>query len=260
MPVLAEGANTAEFVKDLITNIATYPDDIDSNPILDLTNPTLKSYFNGTRSISKTASKINKFIDDEKFINYINSASDGAVASICTELTPYCPGINNFNTAEICATLFKSILLESANTSKNKKATPAKCKSDQEAKEAKLEDKYGVRLLVEANGTCQNDNCCQPLYVTNNRKSTMSYKITQINPSLPSYSFENLIALCPKCNSKYILSANDADIKRMNEIKKTLMDESDARETLSDSKVEDGVDRVLRKLQNTSQDELVPLN
>lgn len=73
-------------------------------------------------------------------------------------------------------------------------------------------------------------------------------------------SYENLIALCPKCKNKYLLSPSQDDIKRMADIKRHLMLEANAIEALADSKIEEGVNRVLRKISTTPFTELIPLN
>lgn len=263
MPILGSGANTAEFTKELFSNITTFPDDMDGdyNPIHDVTSSALKSYFNGTRPISSMAKKINKYIDIDRFENYINSANEDAQSSIGSKLSEYFPDINAFNTPEKCAKIFKDILIESATSGKNKKATSTSSKSGQLISVDVLKNEFGLRLILESNGICPNDNCYQPLYVTsNNGKTAANYEIAQIDPKLKPDSYENLIALCPKCKNKYLLSPSQDDIKRMADIKRHLMLEANAIEALADSKIEEGVNRVLRKISTTPFTELIPLN
>ncbi|MBT2146251.1 hypothetical protein KKZ20_16895 [Clostridioides difficile] len=66
--------------------------------------------------------------------------------------------------------------------------------------------------------------------------------------------------MCPKCKNKYLLSPSQDDIKRMADIKRHLMLEANAIEALADSKIEEGVNRVLRKISTTPFTELIPLN
>ena len=75
MPILGSGANTAEFTKELFSNITTFPDDMDGdyNPIHDVTSSALKAILMAL-GLFHLWRKINKYIDIDKFENYINSA------------------------------------------------------------------------------------------------------------------------------------------------------------------------------------------
>lgn len=256
--VFADGANVDVFTQDLFFNITDYPDGQD-NPVESYTLPSFKSYFNGTNGISGIAKKINKHIEPEKFISYIDSLPDGATSNLCDALIPYKPEITTYNAAEICACMFKEILIDAAS-SKKKKSAPAISKSGKSTIiPVNDEKKYQTRLLVETKGICPNDNCCNPLYIDINGQTQMDYTITVINPNRSADSFDNLIALCPDCSKRFNL-AQDADkIKRLEEIKKQLMEEAETMETLAGTKVEEGVERVLRKIADTPPDKIIPL-
>ncbi|WP_157075966.1 ABC-three component system protein [Neobacillus fumarioli] len=188
------------------------------------------------------------------------AANEDAQSSISSRLSEYFPDINAFNTPEKCAKIFRDILIESAISGKNKKATSTTSKSGQLVSDDGIKNEFGLRLIMETNGICPNDNCYQPLYVTSNGKTAASYEIAQIDPKLKPDSYENLIALCPKCKNKYLISPSQDDIKRMADIKRHLMLEANAIEALANSKIEAGVNRVLRKISNTPVTELIPLN
>lgn len=257
-PVLAGDATNGEYVRNLFTNITSFSDDIDSNPIDELSEQTLRCYLNGTRSISKIARKINKYVDDEEFVSYINSLNDGATESICNILKPYCPHITNFNSAKECASLLKSILLDSVNNTFNN--TISKNKSTLPSNKANIQNEHGLTLLIESKGVCPQDNCCQMLYTSKDGKSIMNYEITQIDADLSLNSFDNLIALCHKCSGKYKLSTNKNEIKRLTQIKRKLQLECDTMETLSNSHIESSIKKALDKIQNTNPKELISLN
>jgi len=257
--IFADGANVDVFTQDLFLNITDYPDGHD-NPVESYTLPSFKSYFNGTNGISGIAKKINKHIEPEKFISYIDSLPDGATSNLCDALILYKPEMTTYNAAEICAVLFKEIIINAAS-SKKKKATPAVSKSGTAAiTPVDAEKKYHMRLLVETKGLCPNDNCCRPLYIDVNGQTQMDYTITAINPNCSADSFDNLIALCPNCGKRFNLVRDDAHIKRLAEIKKQLMNEAETTAALAGTKVEEGVERVLRKIADTPPDSLVPLN
>lgn len=255
--VFADGINVDAFTQELFLNITDYSESED-NPVETYTFPTFKSYYNGTNGISGIAKKINKHIDTVKFAAYINGLPDGATDNLCDALKPYIEDVTAFNASEKCAGLFKEIIITAAGTTK-KKATPAIRDGSTTAVAAISAEKYQTRLLIESKGLCPNDNCCQPLYIDAGGQTQMDYTVTIINPALPHDSFSNLIALCPDCSKRYLLSQDTARIKRMDEIKKQLMEEAETMGTLAGTKVEEGVERVLRKIADTPPDQIVPL-
>lgn len=257
--ILADGKKTDEFTQELFLNIVDYPADVD-NKVENRTLPAFKSYFNGTRSIDGIAKDINKYIEPEVFVSYINGLPAGTISTLCNALVAYIPDINLYNTAEVCADMFKQILVDAANIKKNKKTTLIKIESGTCVLSDKIKQRYGTRLLVESKGLCPNDNCCRPLYINVNGQTDMNYEITQINPDLPPDSFANLIALCPDCSKKYLLAKDDEQMNRMKIIKSHLISEAETIEVLANTKVEDGVERVLRKISDAPIMELIPLN
>lgn len=259
-PVLAERATKGEYVRNLFINITSFPDDMDTTPIDKLSEQTLRCYLSGKRSITKTACTINHYVNDEKFVHYINSLNDGASESICNLLKSHCPNINSFNVAEKCASLFKSILLDNAKDNTSKNNTLSKNNSTLSSNNANTQNEHGLTLLIESKGICPNDNCCQVLYTSKDGKSIMNYEITQIDPDLPLDSLDNLIALCHKCSSKHRLSTNKNEIKRLKQIKRKLQLESDTTEILSNSNIESSIKKALNKIQNTNPKELISLN
>jgi len=257
--ILADGKKTDEFTQELFLNIVDYPADVD-NKVENRTLPAFKSYFNGTRSIDGIAKDINKYIETEVFVSYINGLPAGTISNLCNGLIAYIPSINLYNTTEVCADMFKQILVDAANIKKNKKTTLLKIESGACVLPDKIKQRYGTRLLVESKGLCPNDNCCRPLYINANGQTDMNYEITQINPNLPPDSFANLIALCPDCSKRYLLARDDGQMNRMEIIKRHLMSEAETIEVLANTRVEEGVERVLRKISDAPIMELIPLN
>lgn len=257
--ILADGKKTDEFTQELFLKIVDYSSDED-NIVENSTLSTFKSYFNGTRSVSQIAKNINKHIETENFVKYINEFPEGAISNLCDALIVYRPETNLYNTAEVCADIFKQILVDAANIKKNKKTTLVKIESGTCVLSDKMKQRYGTRLLVESKGLCPNDNCCRPLYINVNGQTAMNYEITQINPDLPPDSFANLIALCPDCSKKYLLAKDNEQMNRMKIIKKHLITEAETIDILASTKVEDGVERVLRKISDVSIMEMIPLS
>jgi hypothetical protein len=256
---MANGKKTDEFTRELFLNIVEYPFDED-NKVENRTLPSFKAYFNGTRSISKIAKEINMYIEPEVFVRYINNLPEGTISNLCDVLIEYRPDINPFNAAEVCAHMFKQILIDAADIQKSKNTTLKRIENGISVLNDTLKQRYRTRLLIESKGLCPNDNCCRPLYINVNGQTDMNYDITQINPNLPADSFENLIALCPDCSKKYLLAKDDEQMKRLEIIKKKLISEEETVEVLANTKVEEGVERVLRKISDAPIMELIPLN
>lgn len=86
------------------------------------------------------------------------------------------------------------------------------------------------------------------LFVNVGGKLGANYEVTFIDPSVSETRMENLIALCPTCYSKYITGRKDEQVQRLLHIKKNLVDDYEAKETVSMQKVEDGIRKVLEKI------------
>ncbi|MBN2882384.1 MAG: hypothetical protein JXN10_02575 [Clostridia bacterium] len=254
--VAGAGNSTSAFTRTLFLSIVTYEEE-ELNPIYDYKDSTFKAYYNGTNDITKLARKISTYIEPEEFVLYIESLTDAAVEALCASFAPYIPDIDSYSAAIDLANLFKSIIIEAAST--DKKIAPANAVGEIAILNDQLDKLFGTRLLVEAKGLCPNDNCCKHLYLDSNGQTTMNYTITQIDPATKENQINNVIALCPECSKKYILTRNTDGIARMKEIKAQLIRESAAIDTLSNTNVEEGVERVLRKIADPEL-QLVPLN
>lgn len=248
-PILSGGNNTADYSRELISNITEIPHTIEDNPLITLSDSAWIKYVSGDRCIKKTAQIINQYINDEKFVTYIDNLSDGARYNICEKLKFKYPDVNNFNVGEICASLFKSILQKSAEGTTIEKI-------DKEM----LNKKFGLSLLIESNFTCANHNCCEYLYIIERDTAIPNYETTVIDPSIMDESFDNLIALCPKCSKKYDLAINKESMKNLKDIKDKFMKKSDIKETLSNSKPDLEIKRIIRKIQNVNHNELEELD
>jgi hypothetical protein len=254
--VAGAGNSTSAYTRTLFLSIVMYEDE-ELNPIYDHKDSTFKAYYNGTNDITKLARRISTYIEPEEFISYIESLPDAAVEALCTSFAPYIPSINLYSAAADLADLFKSIIIEASST--DKKIAPANAVGEIAIQSDKLDRIFGTRLLVETKGLCPNDNCCKHLYLDTNGQTTMNYTIIQIDPTAKENQINNAIALCPECGKKYILTRNADSIARMKEIKEQLLRESDAIDTLSNTNVEEGVERVLRKIADPLV-QLIPLN
>jgi hypothetical protein len=116
-----------------------------------------------------------------------------------------------------------------------------------------------LRLIIETNGRCPNDNCSESLFIKKSDKSAGRYKVTRIKADGADV-FDNQIALCPKCHDNYSLSPTDDEVARMKEIKTALLREATALEVAADIKIEEEIGDLLTLISTVSDDELIPLN
>ena len=84
--------------------------------------------------------------------------------------------------------------------------------------------------------------------------------MTYIDSSMAEESMENMIALCPSCYSRYMAGRTAAQIQRLKQIKKDLVDDYEAKEVGASQRIEDGIRRVLEKIPKISPPEDVDLN
>lgn len=125
-PIYSDGVNYAEFVKTLLSNIVDYPEDEDGhNPIEDLQKPTLKKYWEGTRGLTGLAPKIAKYIDTERFRQFLVDAepTTDAIDSLAEKFRPYWSDESVGYFEQRIAELFKGILLEAATGKGSKGST-----------------------------------------------------------------------------------------------------------------------------------------
>ena len=134
----------------------------------------------------------NPYIEVTKFAAYINSFDDGALFNICSAFAKSCPGISTFNVGDKLAELFQSILLNAVKTKKGKRASTP---------EDAVKERYGISLVIEANGACPNDWCNNELETDIDGKTQLCYELVKLDESQPD-SYENYIAVCSSCYKK----------------------------------------------------------
>lgn len=246
------GENTGEFIRELFANITDFPEEMrDDNPVIDQSDQTFKSYFNGTRPIRAFTKKIIRYIEPEFFKDYINGFGDGTAENLVKKFEHDCPGITVYNVGEVLAKLFENILLEISSAGK---ALPVSNKGT-----GLLKDNIGIRLVIETDATCPNDWCANSLQVDNGSRVDLIYEVLKIDEAGPA-EFENLIALCPECANKIKQNRTSEITSRLLEIKHHLMEMDRQSAVLTSEKLEKGVEKVLEKISIADEEELVPLN
>lgn len=239
-----------EFTRTLFKKIYLNPD---GDTLLDDMEPrTLRGYFYGEHDITTLAKKINKDLDSQYFEEFIDTETDDTIKGLCVALVDECPGINNENFKQKISERIKVIIRNAATTKRKRKTTAIVPRSQETIAVATMQpsikEQYGALLVAEERSVCPNDGCSTPLFVNVGGKLGANYEVAFIDPSISEIKMENLIALCPTCHSKYITGRTDEQVQRLLHIKKSLVDDYEAKETVSMQKIEDGIRKVLEKI------------
>lgn len=240
-----------EFTRMLFTRIYFNPKG--DSLLHDMEARTLRGYFYGEHDITILAKKINKDLDSQYFEEFIDTETDDTIKGLCAAFADECPGINNENFKNKIAERFKEIICNAATIKrKRKKRTELAPQSQEKTVVAtiptSIKEQYGALLVAEERSVCPNDGCSTPLFVNVGGQLGVNYEVTIIDPSVSETKMENLIALCPACHSKYITGRTDEQVQRLLHIKKNLVDDYEAKETVSMQKIEDGIRKVLEKI------------
>lgn len=240
-----------EFTRMLFTRIYFNPKG--DSLLHDMEARTLRGYFYGEHDITILAKKINKDLDSQYFEEFIDTETDDTIKGLCAAFADECPGINNENFKNKIAERFKEIICNAATIKrKRKKRTELVPQSQEKTVVAtiptSIKEQYGALLVAEERSVCPNDGCSTPLFVNVGGQLGVNYEVTIIDPSVSETKMENLIALCPACHSKYITGRTDEQVQRLLHIKKNLVDDYEAKETVSMQKIEDGIRKVLEKI------------
>lgn len=239
------------FAKELFREI--YLPEAEDDPVEDTLPRTFRGYYYGQNDITELASKIAGSLDTANFASYLQTDSDDTIESLCQAFKPWYSDINAENYCQRIAARFKDII-DYAATPKTKITPPVVVAGrgvlgpliDYDA----LMRKYGVPLVAEAYGECQNEGCTNSLYIRQNGTMIEDYAVTVIDPTSAADDAANLIAMCPTCGKLYARTADADMILRMKEIKQNLILESDAMGELAHEKIEKSLRNVLLKVKD----------
>lgn len=251
-----------DFTRDMF--MAVYLPVSDDNPVEDARKRTLKSYFYGERDITALAKKIADSLDPDGFAEFVATETDSTITRLCDEYRKYYPDIDPENYKTRIADRFVKII-EKAAQAKRKRATKAEVITGITELPAATpprapQEKYGFYLVSEEGSTCPNDGCTHSLFTNENGHLGLLYDVVVIDPEESPDNLDNLIALCPECAARYRLGPTPIEIWRMKEIKLQFQDEAADRELLSETRIQEGVKRVVNKIPDMRLDEPPDLN
>lgn len=250
-PLLGKERANAKLVRNLIAMITKTDSDVD--PSQDQSDDTLKSYANGKRPLSpEYARGIIAEIEFQNFVDSVNSNDEVVIERLSDDFKKYDPTVTPDIVGTIAGKLFLDILYKAAgeNTDMQKSLVPSKYY---------LRHRYGNQLLVENKGNCPFKGCGKPLLLSNNEATQAYFDVIMID-SKSGEQVDNLIALCPECAGKYLLSHSEEDQEELYDLKVTMHDLLVARKSLTDIKIEESVSDILEIICTTDPNEITNLN
>lgn len=261
--ILGGTRDIAVFMQELFDQLLEPPKEgMIVNPLYDKTAATLRKYVNPNDTKhylpSKVVKEMHDYIEPAKFSTYLQTFSDQTLEDLARAFEPYIPDVTAYNVHDKCADLFKTILDELMGLNQQSEQLSLSSVVASSLPEPVVKT-YSTRLLFETHGFCPSKGCTNEMKeITESGAAFPTFIPTLIDPLGP-YAFDNLIALCPACNSRYLAEVasgtNEKTLRFLKQKKQELMIEETTNTILSRHEIEQGVDRLLRKI----QDDLIEL-
>ena len=266
-PILAEGDTAGAFVRRLFEEITSIPESIEKNPLIETQDPTFKAYYTGDRKLSRFAPKIVKYVDTDKFADYIDSAGLDAQMLIFEELGDCFEKKDNPVIADETAQLFKRIIFSYV-----KKKVPAKKKkaalAAQNIKDDEPVKKEDFPLLAECNMRCP--LCRKKLVESIKGQPLQRYVVTPIFPAwldnakqsdfsavqAPPQDLESLdnkMLLCRNCAEEYLVAPSAEEYRNLVLIKRQQRSDLSLQDNVDDILVEQGIRQILDALSDIKE-------
>lgn len=263
-PFLGGGIPQSEYVSLLINHMVQDSLSDAEKSVLDLKPDTYAKWYQGRKGNSipeKRAAEILTFRDPGKFETFVyDTLSDESATDLEEKLDTLNFKFNSVLTGDLCsdvankcAEFFIAVLNFEANTHVPVPTEPPSTRSL-----IRLPD-YGNQLFLEEAGKCPNDGCTNLLYKKSIANNFEDYEIAVIDPQLPE-GIENSIALCHDCYVTFEQNRNPQSINRMKEIKQGIFRSRETLEIVCDSKLQEGLEKVVRKIAALPANALTELN
>ena len=262
--ILGGTKDIAVFMRELFDQLLEPPEEgTIVNPLYDKTAQTLRKYVNPNDTKHylppKVVKEMHDYIEPAKFSTYLQTFSDQTMEDLAKAFEPYIPDVTAHNIPDKCADLFKAILDEILGLNRQQEQLSLSSVMATSLP-ATIVKTYNNRLLFETHGFCPSKSCTNELReITEDGAAVPNFIPTLIDPMAPP-TFENLIALCPACNSRYLAEVasgtNGKMLLFLRQKKQELMIDETTNTILSRHEIELGVDRLLRKI----QDDLIELS
>ncbi len=255
--ILGGKKDIAVFMRELFDQILDLPSDGSViNPLYEKTAATLRKYVNPNDTThylpAKVVKEMHDYLEPAKFSAYIATAFSDTTRDDLTEaLKPFVDGVTSHNVHDKCADLFKQILDEIIGINQKPEQLTLMSVAATSLPSA-IAEKYSIRLLFETHGNCPGKGCINEMKEITESGSVEPTYIPTLIDSMSAPTFENIIALCPACNTRYLAEQKSGDSQKsmhfLQDKKLELMEEQQAYTVLSQYSIEQGVDRLLRKI------------
>lgn len=250
-PVLGKERANSKLVRNLVAMITKSDGHVD--PAQDQSDDTLKSYASGKRPLSpEYARGIIAEVDFQNFIDSVYSNDEIIIEKLSDSFKPYDSTVTPDTVGTVTGNIFLELLYKVAgdDVEAQKSISPSKYY---------LRHKYGNQLLVENQGCCSYKGCGKPLILSSNHSTQAYFDVIMIDNSDKAQP-ANLLALCPECAQKYLLSHTDEEQCELFDIKASMQELLTAKKSLTNIKIEESVSEVLEILCTTDPSKITKLN
>ena len=261
-PYLMKDADVPEFMRNFIQMICNIPEEEwytkrDPSSKESYTDASLRKFYTSGPS-KKLAKKMLSRLTKDNFIESIHEPNreDVVLDGLANAIKPFTDGVTKENVGAELFELLKRSLEEIVDP------TLENTRREQEARNKSnlLNGKYGSGLLDDCNSTCYMPGCSHHLQkLADDGRSNPDYEILVINEK-KSPSYQNICAVCHDCFEKYILKHTAKERKELESVKKLQMDARDARSTISEIDIDEGIKNVIESLANLKPNTMTSLN
>ena len=261
-PYLMKDADVPEFMRNFIQMICNIPEEEwytkrDPSSKESYTDASLRKFYTSGPS-KKLAKKMLSRLTKDNFIESIHEPNreDVVLDGLANAIKPFTDGVTKENVGAELFELLKRSLEEIVDP------TLENTRREQEARNKSnlLKGKYGSGLLDDCNSTCSMPGCSHHLQkLADDGRSNPDYEILVINEK-KSPSYQNICAVCHDCFEKYILKHTAKERKELESVKKLQMDARDARSTISEIDIDEGIKNVIESLANLKPNTMPSLN
>ncbi len=261
-PYLMKDADVPEFMRNFIQMICNIPEEEwytkrDPSSKESYTDASLRKFYTSGPS-KKLAKKMLSRLTKNNFIESIHQPNreDVVLDGLANAIKPFTDGVTKENVGAELFELLKRSLEEIVDP------TLENTRREQEARNKSnlLKGKYGSGLLDDCNNTCSMPGCSHHLQkLADDGRSNPDYEILVINEK-KSPSYQNICAVCHDCFEKYILKHTAKERKELESVKKLQMDARDARSTISEIDIDEGIKNVIESLVNLKPNTMTSLN
>ncbi|MFH6808417.1 ABC-three component system protein [Alloscardovia omnicolens] len=265
-PYLMKDDNVPEFMRNLIQQICSIPEDDwytkrDPSSEEKYKDGSLRKFY--TNGITKKLAKSilgsltrENFIDFINYHDYVTDVNEIKRDSLAEAISP-------FTNAQVDANNVADVLFDLLKLSLEYIVNPD-LEQDRLIKEAETlsqtaKAKFGLELLEDCSHSCSNIDCNHHLQ-TVAPDNTCASNYETICLSGNTLKYDNLLAVCHDCFQQYALKHTKKETDQLKKIKKLQLKSNLARKTLNQNSIEKGIRNVIKKITTVDRKDMVTLS